>query len=353
MSDRMIDVLVERIEGDKEKFIAELRAEIKKHVAAKNAAEVLKLVTKRGSYAVTWSIMDGVPYAVRLVSFIREKPYVEDGVAYEVDSAMTDEILGIVLNKLSAVVLVHSELIGDIALAKIMLHDATRNRFLDVLLKGNAVAQAAGEKGKAIVAGALMHGVQEKLHHLSASISSSVSEKAGHLLAVVVKSGIVTNSVAIAAKVAATAGGKVVLAKLSIVMAESVAPLVAKLLAMPVLQAALKKIVAVAVVGTIAKLVAAKVGMSVASAAMWLLIPIILGLLVKDIIKLPEKLGSSLADAVCGELRKTYTRSMNEIVVALLADFTSGGVVDEFAKALGNDLTITKELGGLIAAGLE
>ena len=353
MSDSLVDVLLKHIEGDKEKFISELRADIKKRVGAKNPAEVLKLVTRRNEHVVTWSIVDGVPYVVRLVAFVREKPYKEDGLVYEVDSAMTGEILEMVSIKLSAVVLSHSEIIGDIARAEIMLHDATRDLFLDSLLANNAIARAAGEKGKAIVADALLHGLQEQTHQLSDAISSSVSEKAAHLLAVAVKSGIVTNSAAIAAKVAATTGGKVILTKLSIVVAKSLAPVVAKLLAMPVLQAALKKIVAVAVLGTIAKMIAAKIGMSVVSAAMWLLIPVILALLYRDIVQLPEKLGAALADAVCGELRQAYTKSMNDIVRGLLAEFTLGHVVDEFAKLLGNDQVIMKELGELIAAGLE
>lgn len=121
---------------------------------------------------------------------------------------------------------------------------------------------------------------------------------------------------------------------------------------MPVVEAALKKVIAVAVIGTIAKLIAAKVGMSVGTALTFVLIPVIFVFLVRDILNFPERLSIALADAVCIEMRTTYSKGMSEIVSQLLANCAANLSVEELAKAVTCSSEAMKAIGDLVMAAM-
>lgn len=60
-------------------------------------------------------------------------------------------------------------------------------------------------------------------------------------------------------------------------------------------------------------------------------------------------LGSAaLADAICGDLREHYTRTVTDIVTELIANFTSSHVVEDLAQNLADDPDVATELGKLI-----
>jgi len=346
-----IALLVQCLEGDKEQFLGKLHADITRHVGSKTPEYCLRLQTLRDGYTATWSFLplsEAPAYAKRFAAYLSKKRYNEGQRTYEVDSILTGDIVDIVTKAFTEVITRHQEMITDVALAEISLHDETREMFLSVLMQGRA-AHVISAKGQSIVGAALLHGVQQKLHHMSASIASNLGDKAASLLAAASKSVVVSNAAGLVTKTLATTTGTILLSKFSILIAKSIVPLLGKLLAMPVVYASLKKIAFAAVLGVIAKLIAAKLGMSIGFILGPLLIILIGGFLAKDIWDLPKKLGPALADAVCGDLKKNYTKTTTEIATGLIAGFMSHSAIETFAKALGDDPEVAAELGKLLA----
>jgi len=351
-SSNLSSILIQHLENDKEKFLSDLRSDIRKKISSKSPAECLEIVTIREGKSVKWYISEGVPYIKRLVSYLRKKNYDEDGRIYEVDSALTSEILDVVTKKMTSTIEKHQDLIADMAIAEIFLNEATQQQFINVLLQGKSV-KIINAKGKSMIAAALLNGIQQKFHNLSSSIASQFSDKVTQALAIASKSTIASNVTSIATKIIASAGGKVILTKLSIVIGKSLAPLIAKILAMPAIKIALKKIIVAAVISSMAKFISAKIGMSIGAAIWVVLIPVIAYFLIKDIIELPDKLSVAISDAVTSDIRSNYTKTMSEIVTGLIANLTSNSVIEEIGKNLGDDPEVAKELSKLIAVVAE
>lgn len=354
MSDESIDqtrvaLLVRHIEGDKEMFLADLKSAVLNRVSSKTPAQCLELVTTRQGSSATWKIWDNVAYVQRLVAYLRKKPYKQDGREYEVDSVMTGEILELTTSKISQHILSHQEVIADVAMTEMLLRDSTREEFLAVFLKGKT-GHVLTEKGKSMIAASLLQGLHDRLSHFSVSVASNVGEKVSHLLALASKSAIITGSAEIVTKLIATSSGKIVLARLSVLIAHSIGPVIAKFLAVPAVEFALKKMIFAAVLGTMAKLIAAKIGMSIGAAIWIVLLPVLLGFLAKDIYDLPQKLGAGLAETISSDMRSTYSQTIGSIVTELLVNFTSKQAVHSLAERLADDPEISSQLGALISA---
>jgi hypothetical protein len=345
--DGRLQFLIKHIEGDKDKFISTVRTEIQDRISAKSTVDCLKITTHRNQSSTTWSVSDGVPYAQRFIAYLRKRDYKDGSRVYEVDSALTAEVMEIVTNELSKVILDHQKTISDIALTEILVREETCDQFLNTLLKGRT-AHVIGAKGKAMIVATLLNGMQEKLRHLSASMATNLGDKITQLLATASKSTAISSSIAIATKFLASASGKVILSKLSIVIGKSLAPLITKLLAMPIIQVALKKMIIGAIIGTMVKLVAAKLGVSVATAVWFVLAPLLIAFIVKDLIDFPKKLATALSAAVCGALEETYSKTVTDILTGLIVNFTSNEVIDEIASGLADDPEVAEELAKLI-----
>src|SRR5262249_9340369 len=100
-SEGMLSLVVRHIEGDKQAFISSVRGKIKSCIAAKRTRDCLTITTKSGDHTVIWTMGDGVPYAHRLIAYLRKSKYKEGGREYEVDSILTGEVMDIVVKELS------------------------------------------------------------------------------------------------------------------------------------------------------------------------------------------------------------------------------------------------------------
>lgn len=336
--------LVATIKGDKQKFLEQLRGQIEATVVSKSPKECLSVTTtSQGGAVVNWDISDGVPYFQRFLAFLRNKDYG----SYKVDSGLTAPVLSTVSNAFAGLLNAHSEQLSNVVLVNIMTNDDTREEFLTIFLRDNAISRVAGAQAKHLVGTLLLHGLQEKCHHIGGELSSHVAHKAALLTTKLVSTGVLAKAGVVAAKIAASAAGKVLLTKLSLLLAKSLGPILIKLMAKPAVAILLKKFIAVAVLGSLMKIVAAKFG---AAAISFVLIPVLAYWLYKDYQGLPKKLGASIASSLCTELGGNFDRSVQDIVVELVVGFTETQVLHSLANALADDADVARELGIAMAA---
>ena len=143
----------------------------------------------------------------------------------------------------------------------------------------------------------------------------------------------------IAASSIATAAAHTV----AVAIAHYIPVLVAKLLASAAfkksLAAAVAKLLMMLTTTLVAKAVAATLGTVSASTVMWILAPIILGVLARQIYVFPRKLGGEVSAALRRELGAKFGATNRDILQGIYKDLTSG---TKLAEALVGDKDVQK-----------
>jgi hypothetical protein len=327
MDNTAIKDLVEMIALEKQQFLADLKSSVKRSVERKSFNECLHVVTisMRGD-RVLWTYKDGAPYFARLWAFIRSQPFEESYIKYDVESALTEPVMAIVAAEYQKLLERHNDEVANLVLSELMAKPQFRDAFANAILKSKLVGGVTGA-AKHVLKDHLLAGIHDRLHDAGSSIAS--------------------HSATAVAKIGATASGKIILTKVSILLAQQLGPILLKLLAKPAVLVMFKKIVAVAVLGAVAKFVLAKLGGVPFGPVVWVAIA---AWIAYDISNFPRKLGENIGQSLSDNMETEFSKTTYQLLTELVVEFTAEPMIKGLAEGILADTAATTEIKNIFAA---
>jgi hypothetical protein len=317
-----LEELLSTLDHSKGDFLDEVATAIRLYIEGED--ENCVAVTERGGrYNVsTGSYEDRIHYpnldnpidfCKVLYHFVRSKTY--NG--HKLESALTDPIVEIVQDKYSEYFESHS---GDIseALMKMLVEDkVVLQSFLGMVTDKIAPKLTAYARKKLVHA--LMHHIQQSLsqsshHMISQQVTHLTATATGHQVAIVVSHLLL----------------KLVALNLKYLITKLLTTAAAK----EIIFVLVKKYVAAAILAAVVHFLAAHLGMATGASIMWVLLPIMVGILARQIYLFPKKLGSNVSQSVKAELSGKF-RDVNKTALQTIFDEAFRG--DKLVNAIIND----------------
>jgi hypothetical protein len=236
MSTQALTALVKKLQDDKHKFLGELKSSVKENVASKKTEDCLIVVTKpvfnQKAAGVKWYWNDGIPYIERLISFLKQENYRNNGSTYTVDSILTEEIATIVANNFSRLYKNKSELIAQYAVAHILENHKIANALIETLIENSQITRYAREKIKHQMRDILLNGLFSQTEQIQNQIGHSIAVGTGKVTAAIVSSQLA----AAVSTAASSAMGKVLVKQIAIYVVKNIGAIAAKMMAVPVIK---------------------------------------------------------------------------------------------------------------------
>lgn len=299
----LVKALAEQFQEQREEFIADVRKSIATYIEAQGSG-CLALIELGGPKPVRWELSADPDYVGRLISFCRGK----DHNGRKLDSALTEPVVELVTKKFEKLYSDNSDKISAGVLA-LIVNDANMSKAMVEAIVGSAGLATAAVRNK--VALLLLDHLRVYIHStagkallasLGKSIAASVSKPVGMKVAMLVAKLMATHLKVVLAKVLSTGALKMVIA------------------------AAVKKFLVVAVISAIAKGVAAKFGIGLGAAFMWVLLPLVAAYITYQIYTFPKELGEKVGEQVAKELSGQYRAVNEEVFDRVVAHILETGV---------------------------
>jgi uncharacterized protein YacL len=112
--------------------------------------------------------------------------------------------------------------------------------------------------------------------------------------------------------------------------------------------AAVKKFVVGALLAAIVKAVGAKLGITAASAFIWVLLPLIAAFIAYEVATFPAHLGESVSAKVAAELGDSFDEVNENVALKIIGQFAGTGL-RELAAMLARDPAVQRSVGELVA----
>lgn len=326
MDNTAIEDLVEVIALEKQEFLADLKSAVARSVESKSFNECLQVetISARGD-KVLWTYKDGALYFTRFWAFIRNQPFEENGIRYEVDSALTEPVMAIVAAEYQKLLERHNDELANLILSELMTTPQFRAAFVNAILKSKLAGSVTGA-AKHLLEQHLLAGIHDRLHDAGASIASHTATAV--------------------AKIGATASGKIVLTKVSILLAQQLGPILLKILAKPAAMVMFKKIAAAVVLGVVAKFVLAKVGGIPFGPVVWVAIA---AWIAYDISNFPRKLGENIGQSLTDNMETEFSNTTYQLLTELVVEFTAEPMIKGLAEGLLADSIAANEIKRIFA----
>lgn len=323
-----ISQLAARLGTDKDDFLEALADRIERRIASKNTSECLTLVlTKNGTASETWEPSEGIPYAQRLIAFMRGK----DFAGSKVDSALTKEITDLTIDEFNTFYKRHDALIAQ-TFSEAMLQEPRIQEALMIAMGNSKTFAYASAAARKQVMDVLMGVLKSQAGDVAQVVGAKVS------------AGAVTAATA-AASIPIV---KTLMIKLGAMLAVHLKVLLVKLIAIPAVKHAIvilvKKFVIVAIVGGIAKLILAKAGIGLGAAVAIILAPIIAWIIVHEWRNFPNKLAKEVAQGVRNELNRSF-QDTNETILNTMYN----GALDQAGQQINQWINEDEDIANVVS----
>lgn len=303
MGNSRIRKIVDLLEDKKQPFLNSLSEKIRKSIAeGKNSQQCLELVTKTSDGSINKHHFPGfsMNYADLLLAFCFKKQVNRGGIDYSVDSALTDEIVKLVIEEFTLFYKKNYAEIAEQLSQEIMSNLKVREKIFSTLLSKPSLHVKEGVKEATI----------EILNRALDSQGDNVKD-------------VLSQKVAAAASTAAASPiGHAIIVKVQAYIVAHLHLIILKLLAMPAVHSMIavvvKKIVISAIIAAFLHLLIAKTGLSVGAVVAVILVPIVAGIIVNEWFSFPSNLGNEIARDVTEELGKVFPKVNKEILESAL-----------------------------------
>ena len=328
------DGLSHIFDADKAAFLNDIENSIRLYVIGTGKqciAMVEKIPTTRGGsttytlYKHELHLDSNLPeFAAVLVKFMRRKRH--DG--HDLDSALTEPILKVIEDKYVALYNSHGEEISSEFLEKLKDDNILLNSFVERL--ADKVSGKISKKARAKI----VHLLVEQIHDAATSNTSHiVGQHISHLA-----------STAVGAQIASVAA-HVLLKAIAMNMGHIIAKFLASAAFKKVVMVLLHKLVVGVITAAVMHFLAANVGSAIgAGALMWIIIPIVAAILIKQIADFPKKLGKEVSKSVRGHLASNFGQTNKDILAKTFEEIFKG---ENLLEEVANDKDVKKMIGAL------
>jgi uncharacterized membrane protein required for colicin V production len=256
-------------------------------------------------------------YAEVLIKFMRRKRY--DG--HELDSALTQPILEIIEEKYVALYQKHGEQISAEFLKMLRNDDVLLNSFVKRL--GDKLVNKLSKEARSRV----IHLIVDQIKNASSSNTSHiVSHHVSHFAASAVGTQVAHGAAQVLLHVLATNIGHII--------AKFLASAAFKKLMVALLHKFIWNVITAMVVKFLAVHIGATLG---ASAFMWIVIPIAIAILLKQINDFPKKLSVEVSASVRSHLADSFEETNRDILKATFEEVING---EQLLLAVANDKSV-------------
>ena len=335
MSNRdLINIINAELGSHKDDFLKEVQDKIYKYIDTKSCAQCLSIV-ERKSYSITWEPSDALDgYIPRFIAFLRKKRYK----GHELDSALTDEVVNIVVTTYNQFIQAHSGLI-----VKPILEEALNNRIII-----DSIARKAVDTWQSYVPQYLKQQLMTELvHRIEESISTNIVHSSSQAVSIAATK-IIAGVAAGAAAIPISKSMAVLLAKhMAILLKGIVAKILASTAFKTMIATLVKKFVAFKILSVIISSIGAKLaGISIG----YILAPLILAFLAYEAYTLPRKMAKDISVSVVDELSKEFANINNQISTNIVAELGTSAITAYISDIVNDDAmkefidTIKKQL---------
>ncbi len=327
----LTDTLANKLGEDKDSFLRDLRQDILKLVRSKGAQCVG--VVSRNSYGDivdTWSIKKPTKeYAKVLYCFCREKTYK----GMELDSAITDDVVALIIKKFQLYYANKSETIVNITVEAVVSDSTIISTVTDSILES---AQKAGLP----IDYAIKHQIKQLLAlnintALHSSAGRAITEAGQQAVLTVVSAPIVNTLVTSIASILAAQLKTIIITLLhSTAFKSTMAILV-------------KKYAALIIIPIIMNFIAANVGITTGGLIYIVLIPLLFVFIRHQFVSFPEKLGKKLSERITNQLSEDFI-NINTSVAKDIATSIAGVSFTELGKKIYDDDEVKEGVAALL-----
>lgn len=295
----IITQIVKQLNGSKQNFLNDLQANIAGQVKARSFTDCLTLVLRDGfgNSRETIAPAASLRYARCLLAFINEKRF--EG--FEIDSDLTDGVVQTVVSQFEGLYDQNQEAIGSIVLVALLQDKVFRNGLTGQIMDtfSGTLPEVLKRKATSVMLTKLDSAFGHTVEHAVSKgsgvlIKQTVGAPIAHKLAFLLVKILSTNLKVIIAKFLASAAFKAAIAS------------------------AIKKFVVAIVLSSMIKFLAAKLGVSVAGAYAFVLIPVIAAYLAYEAYSLPENLASKISVQIKDSLDSEYAAINADIAMNLV-----------------------------------
>ncbi len=307
---KAITDVVNSLEDKKYAFLGSVQYEVRQFVANQSIEKCLTIVerNKDGSIHSKWYPKDFVEgYLPRLIAFCRKKDY--NG--RQLDSALTDDVVNIVVKEYEKFYSDNSDLLSKALLKKIIEDKAFQKIFTDNLSKSMTGTVPVTVKNK--IAALLIAGIHDGNNiSLVDSAAKSIGDTTTKIVSYAASVPIIKT---ITTFIVTHFGFQI---KMLVIKVLSTAA------AKGMLVALIKKAVAAKILAAIIVLVGAKIGIVSGGAVIaWILIPILVAFIAREVYILPEKLSEKVSTEIGNELSGEFKVINTKVVSQIFANIST------------------------------
>lgn len=330
----LIKIINSELGRHKYDFLNEVQSRIYNYIDSKSCAQCLSIV-ERKSFSITWHPSDSLDgYIPRFIAFIRKKRYKGN----ELDSALTDEVVNIVVTTYNRFIQTQSGYI-----IKPIIEDALNNRIII-----NSIAKKAVDTWQSYIPQYLKQKLMAELvHRIEDSINTNIvhaSSQAVSTTATKIIAGVAAGATAIPISKSMAA----LLAKhMAILLKGIVAKILASAAFKTMIATLVKKFVAFKILSVIISSIGAKLaGISIG----YILAPLILAFIAYEAYTLPRKMAKDISASVVDELSKEFANMNNQISINIVAELGTSAITAYISDIVNDNAmkefidTIKKEL---------
>ena len=320
-------------EADKAVFLDHIEKSIKLYITStgKQCIAIVEKIPKPGQYP---------PYALHkhelhmgptlpkfaevLIKFIRRKRHG----GHDLDSALTEPILKIIEEKYVELYNFHGEEISSEFLDMLKNDSILLNSFVERL-----VDKFSGKISKEARAGVVRLLVEQ--------IHGSATSNPGHIVGNHISH---FTSTAVGTQIASVAA-QVLLKAIAMNMGHIIATFLASAAFKKVVMVLLHKLVVGVISAAVLHFLAANIGSAIgAGAFMWVIIPIVIGIVIEQIADFPKKLGNEVSKSVKGHLASNFGQTNKSILEKTFDEIFKG---EKLLEEVANDKDVKKMIGAL------
>ncbi len=300
--------ILNTLDQQKSSFLSQLESEICNYISNQSTGRCLTFVTRDsyGSVVKTYepsNVTEG--YIGCLTAFLRKRPYK----GYTVDSALTDDIVNRVTLKFEKLYEKNTEAISKEILNSLLQDKVFVNSFVENILESSnqTVPQAIKSQLSSLLIDQLQHSLDA---NVSGNIAIGISKVVG-----VVATIPITKTLAI-----------LLMKNCAILLKGTMAKILASTAFKTMMAATAKKLVGIKIVGFIVTFLGTKFGIVLGgSAFMFILIPLVVGIIAREFIVLPDKMGNKISEGVRESITGTYREINRDIMTEVLKDILKTG----------------------------
>ncbi|MEZ5044101.1 MAG: hypothetical protein R2828_29680 [Saprospiraceae bacterium] len=322
--EKLIREIVDDLGDKKYAFLNEVERAVNNYISKQSIEKCLTIVERSSSGGIKsrWYPEEFASgYIPRLVAFCRKKTYK----GYQLDSALTDEVVQVVTKAYEQFYSQNSEILSKRLLSALFANQVFVNSFMDNIAKASDSPVPYAVKNK--IAALLIKGLEDNydlkfLGSSAESITNLTTRIVSYTTSIPIVKTLTTFLVThfgvqlkmIIIKVLGTAAAKGILATI------------------------IKKIAAAKILAGLIALVGAKLGILTGSAIIWVLVPLIIAFIAREVIILPKKLGKKVSEEIRIGLSSQFHDVNQKIVHQIVLEFVKTG-----ANGLFNEIMATEE----------